>query len=150
MDSGSHDEAPYTYFGHSLGSWDGDALVVDTAHFAEHRRGNVPGGLADSPYLWIDATYPKVREAGRIVSVADVLAFMSFPKLIGRRSTAPIRSSGSTPRSSGAPTSSAASIASARALRLRASAYIDGRVPQVDCLVLDGGRARAGTSPVDF
>jgi putative transposase len=42
----------------------------------------------DWPYLWIDATYVKVREAGRIVSVAvtiavavkDVLAYMSFPK----------------------------------------------------------------------
>jgi transposase-like protein len=28
----------------------------------------------DWPYLWIDATYVKVREAGRIVSVAVIVA----------------------------------------------------------------------------
>ena len=28
----------------------------------------------DWPYLWIDATYLKVREAGRIVSVAVIVA----------------------------------------------------------------------------
>jgi transposase-like protein len=28
----------------------------------------------DWPYLWIDATYLKVREAGRIVSVAVIIA----------------------------------------------------------------------------
>ena len=28
----------------------------------------------DSPYLWIDATYVKVREAGRIVSMAVIIA----------------------------------------------------------------------------
>ncbi|TCS96313.1 mutator family transposase, partial [Pseudofulvimonas gallinarii] len=28
----------------------------------------------DWPYLWIDATYVKVREAGRIVSVAVIIA----------------------------------------------------------------------------
>jgi putative transposase len=28
----------------------------------------------DWPYLWIDATYLKVREAGRIVSVAAIIA----------------------------------------------------------------------------
>jgi hypothetical protein len=33
-------------FGHSTGTWDDDALVVDTTHFAEHRRGNAVGGLA--------------------------------------------------------------------------------------------------------
>lgn len=46
MNRDSHDGAPFTYFGHSIGSWDGDALVVDTSHFAEHRRGNAVGGLA--------------------------------------------------------------------------------------------------------
>lgn len=46
MNMESHDGAPYAVFGHSIGSWDGDALVVDTAHFAEHRRGNSVGGLA--------------------------------------------------------------------------------------------------------
>jgi hypothetical protein len=39
----------------------------------------------------------------------DVLAFMDFPKGIGRRSRQPIRLSESTPRSSGVPTSSASS-----------------------------------------
>ena len=28
----------------------------------------------DWPYLWIDATYVKTREAGRIVSVAVIIA----------------------------------------------------------------------------
>ena len=28
----------------------------------------------DWPYLWIDATYVKVRQAGRIVSVAVIIA----------------------------------------------------------------------------
>ena len=39
----------------------------------------------------------------------DVLAFMTFPRRTGRRSTRQILWSGSTPRSSGAPTSSASS-----------------------------------------
>jgi putative transposase len=28
----------------------------------------------DGPYLWLDATYVKVRQAGRIVSVAVIIA----------------------------------------------------------------------------
>ena len=30
----------------------------------------------DSPYFWLDATYVKVRHAGRIVSVAVIVAVM--------------------------------------------------------------------------
>src|SRR4026207_766794 len=37
----------------------------------------------DWPYLWIDATYMKVREAGRIVSVAVIIA--GGAKLAGPR-----------------------------------------------------------------
>jgi hypothetical protein len=29
--------------GHSIGWWEDDVLVIDTAHFAEHRIGNAPG-----------------------------------------------------------------------------------------------------------
>lgn len=38
-------------------------------------EGSVPGfQQGDWPYLWIDATYVKEREAGRIVSVAVIIA----------------------------------------------------------------------------
>ena len=45
----------------------------------EHRHGKIQGFLdrpleGDWPYLWLDATYVKVREAGRIVSVAVTVA----------------------------------------------------------------------------
>jgi transposase-like protein len=33
----------------------------------------------DWPYLWIDATYVKVRQDGRIVSVAVIVAVDSLP-----------------------------------------------------------------------
>ncbi|GLR97498.1 transposase-like protein [Bradyrhizobium liaoningense] len=52
----------------------------------------------DWPYLWIDATYVKVRQNGRIVSVAvivavgvnsdgrrEVLGMESWPRLFGQR-----------------------------------------------------------------
>ena len=35
----SHDGAEASLQGHSIGRWDGNALVVDTARFAEHRNG---------------------------------------------------------------------------------------------------------------
>jgi len=47
MNVDSHDGAQYTYQGHSIGRWDGDALVVDTAYFAPHVYGiaeNVASG----------------------------------------------------------------------------------------------------------
>ena len=31
------------------------------------------------PYLWLDATYLKVREGGRIVSVAAIIPWRSIP-----------------------------------------------------------------------
>ena len=37
-------------------------------------RGPNPAPTGQWPYLWIDATYVKVREAGRIVSVAVTIA----------------------------------------------------------------------------
>lgn len=43
MDRASHDGAPYTHQGHSIGWWEGEVLVVDTAHFADHRSGNARG-----------------------------------------------------------------------------------------------------------
>ena len=43
MNLDSHDGAPYTNQGHSIGWWEGDVLVVDTAHFADHRTGNASG-----------------------------------------------------------------------------------------------------------
>jgi hypothetical protein len=39
------------------------------------------------PYLWIDATYLKIREAGRIVSVAVIVA-------VGRQHRRPARGAG--------------------------------------------------------
>ena len=43
MNLDSHDGAPYTNQGHSIGWWEDDVLVVDTTHFAEHRTGNAQG-----------------------------------------------------------------------------------------------------------
>ena len=43
MNLDSHEGAPYTNQGHSIGWWEDDVLVIDTAHFAEHRIGNAPG-----------------------------------------------------------------------------------------------------------
>ena len=43
MNLDSHEGAPYTNQGHSIGWWEDDVLVIDTAHFAEHRSGNAPG-----------------------------------------------------------------------------------------------------------
>ncbi len=43
MNTDSHDGAPYTILGHSIGWWEDDVLVVDTARFADHRRGNAWG-----------------------------------------------------------------------------------------------------------
>ena len=43
MDLTSHDGAPITHQGHSIGWWEGDVLVVDTTHFDDHRNGNARG-----------------------------------------------------------------------------------------------------------
>lgn len=43
MDLASHEGAPFTRQGHSIGRWEGDVLVVDTTHFADHRSGNARG-----------------------------------------------------------------------------------------------------------
>ena len=48
MNVDSHDGARYTDQGHSIGWWEDSVLVVDTTHFADHRRGLAPGGLASS------------------------------------------------------------------------------------------------------
>jgi hypothetical protein len=49
MDGRSHPDAAMTFLhGHSIGHWDGDALVIDTTNFAEHPMGlsmTLPGGL---------------------------------------------------------------------------------------------------------
>jgi hypothetical protein len=49
MNVPSHDGADYAVQGHSIGWWDGDALVVDTTHFASssvgHGRGLPSGPL---------------------------------------------------------------------------------------------------------
>lgn len=43
---------------------------------AGHAGGRVPGRPLDGgwPYLWLDATYLKVRQGGRVVSVAAIIA----------------------------------------------------------------------------
>jgi hypothetical protein len=43
MNVATHDGAAATVQGHSIGRWEGDVLVVDTAHFADHRMGNAAG-----------------------------------------------------------------------------------------------------------
>ncbi len=49
IDGRGHPEtAEPTVQGHSIGHWEGDTLVVDTIHLAEHRDGN-GGGVASSP-----------------------------------------------------------------------------------------------------
>jgi hypothetical protein len=40
LDRTSHEGAPPSVQGHSIGRWEGDVLVVDTARFAEHSMGN--------------------------------------------------------------------------------------------------------------
>ena len=37
------------FYGHSVGRWEGDTLVVDTTQFAEHKQGNAQGGLPSGP-----------------------------------------------------------------------------------------------------
>jgi putative transposase len=58
-----------------------------------------------------DQLRPKVPKLAALMdeAEADVLAFMTFPRITGRKSTPSIHSSASTARSSGAPTSSASS-----------------------------------------
>jgi hypothetical protein len=41
----SHDGANYSDHGHSIGRWEEEVLVVDTTHFANHRRGLALMGL---------------------------------------------------------------------------------------------------------
>ena len=43
MNQASHAGAAVSYQGHSIGSWEGDVLVVDTVRFADHRNGNSRG-----------------------------------------------------------------------------------------------------------
>jgi transposase-like protein len=59
-----------------------------------------------------DQLRPKLPKLAALLdeAEADVLAFMSFPKVIVRRSIRPIRSSASMARSSAAPKSSASSL----------------------------------------
>ena len=40
LDAKSHDDAPYTPLGHSIGAFRGETLVVDSARFANHPEGN--------------------------------------------------------------------------------------------------------------
>jgi Family of unknown function (DUF6152) len=48
MDASTHTGASPSVQGHSIGRWEGSTLVIDTAHFADHRTGNtyigVPSG----------------------------------------------------------------------------------------------------------
>jgi len=39
----SHEGAPFTRQGHSIGRWEGDVLVVDTTHFSDNRSGHARG-----------------------------------------------------------------------------------------------------------
>jgi hypothetical protein len=48
MSGDSHESASYSVFGHSIGRWEGETLVVDTQRFSEHRSGNSIRGLPSS------------------------------------------------------------------------------------------------------
>ena len=61
----------------------------------------------DWPYLWIDATYVKVREGGRIISVAVIIAIGANTQ--GRREVLGLKVGGPRKRSRSGPTSCAAS-----------------------------------------
>jgi hypothetical protein len=39
----AHGDPAYSNHGHSIGHWEDDVLVIDTTHFAAHRRGNAWG-----------------------------------------------------------------------------------------------------------
>jgi cytochrome c5 len=43
MTVSNHEGVPETLYGHSIGHWEGNVLVVDTAHFANNRIGTVAG-----------------------------------------------------------------------------------------------------------
>jgi len=43
MNVGSHDGAAFTHQGHSIGWWEGEALVIDTTRYSDHRSGNARG-----------------------------------------------------------------------------------------------------------
>lgn len=40
MNAKSHDGAPYSTLGHSIGTWNGETLVVDSTRFSDHPEGN--------------------------------------------------------------------------------------------------------------
>jgi hypothetical protein len=46
MDVATHEGATRSIQGHSIGRWEGETLVVDTTHFADHRIGNGYRGVA--------------------------------------------------------------------------------------------------------
>ena len=43
MDISTHDGAPVSVQGHSVGRWEGKSLVIDTTHFADNAMGNAYG-----------------------------------------------------------------------------------------------------------
>jgi hypothetical protein len=43
MNLASHEGAPVTHQGHSIGRWEGEVLVVDTTHFADNGSGSARG-----------------------------------------------------------------------------------------------------------
>ncbi len=40
LDQDSHEGAAESLFGHSIGRWEGNTLLIDTTHFTPHRQGN--------------------------------------------------------------------------------------------------------------
>lgn len=43
MNASSHEGAPFSVQGHSIGRWEGKSLVIDTTHFADNNLGNAYG-----------------------------------------------------------------------------------------------------------
>ena len=80
MDQDSHDGADYSYQGHSIGWWEGEVLVVDTAKFSDHRIGNARG-VPSGPQKHLVERF-QVNPDGRSLTYSFVLAdpeYLSAP-----------------------------------------------------------------------
>ena len=80
MNVDSHDGAEYTYQGHSIGRWDGDALVVDTAYFAPHVYG-IAENVASGPDKHVSERFEFARDRTSLTYsyVLEDPAYLSEP-----------------------------------------------------------------------
>jgi hypothetical protein len=71
MNVESHEGAAPGVQGHSIGSWDGDVLVVDTARFTPHRSGH-GGGLPSGPGKHLVERFELSADRSRLVYTYEV------------------------------------------------------------------------------